>query len=255
MELQILGNSGGALKNSFSMASVINSHILFDCGTGLLNLSSELLPNITDVVLSHCHLDHTAMLPFLLDFKVGNSTNATVTVHCLEETAQTLRENMFNDHVWPNFEKIYVYDTPILRFNIIQPYEQFTIGRAKLTVLPVIHQVPTIGLCLHGEKENFVFIADLINAEPQFWDYINNLENFRRMVMEVSFPNSLEAIAKASYHLTPRNFKDLMDKHIPENTKMYYCHIKPRYIDNIIEEMRFLGEHVKPLGINQTFHL
>ncbi len=255
MKLKILGNSGGALKNSYSMSSLINNHILFDCGTGLLNISNETLPNITDVILSHCHLDHTAMLPFLLDFKVGNSTNASVTVHCLEETAETLRAYMFNDLVWPDFEKIYVYDTPILKFNIIKPFETFNIKAATFTPLPVIHQVPTIGLCLHGEHENFVFIADIIDAEPETWDYINNLDNLKQMVMEVSFPNSLEAIAKASYHLTPRSFKELLDTNLPKDIRLYYCHIKPRYMDNIIEEMRFLGEHISPLEIDQTIVL
>lgn len=253
MKIQILGNSGSGLFGAHSMSSLINENILFDCGTGLVNLDANKLTNITDVVLSHVHLDHTAMLPFLLDYKAGTAT-PTVTVHCLEETAKKLETHVFNGYIWPNFTKIIINGAPVLKYNIIQPYEKLNLGQVQLTPLPIIHQIQTIAICLHSPRENFVFIADIYDAEDKFWQYLANLDNFSQMVIETSFPNHMEKIAIDSYHLTPQMLQRLIQKTPPTVEKIYYCHTKPAFIPQIAQEINDLNDkRISPLQIGQVF--
>jgi cAMP phosphodiesterase len=253
MRFEILGSSGGALSKNHTTASLIDERILLDAGTGVFSLNERRLAKVTDIVLTHSHLDHTAMLMFVADYMV--SGGGRVAVHCLKETADAIRDGFLNDRIWPDMENIRVNGERVIQFNIVKPYKTFTAAGRKLTPLPVVHQVPTVAYCLHGKKENFVFVADLYDAESRFWKYLNDLPRFRRMTLEVSFPDGMEELATASYHLTPKMFKNLMSR-IPEKVGLYYCHVKPRYSREIRRQMRqVVGPRASPLKPGQVFLL
>jgi glyoxylase-like metal-dependent hydrolase (beta-lactamase superfamily II) len=61
------------------------SGILIDAGTGVGDLTFPELRVIDHVFLTHSHLDHVAMLPFLLD-TVGADRERPVKVHVQEAT-------------------------------------------------------------------------------------------------------------------------------------------------------------------------
>lgn len=252
MQLKILGNMGGSCLDSLSTAALINDNVLVDCGTGAQNLSIEDIGKIDDVILTHSHLDHTVMLFFLLECKIGKGG---VTLHCLQETADAIRRNIFNDDIWPDMEHIKVDGDSLLNIEIIKPYETVTIAGQRITPLPVEHAIPTNAYCLHGDKENFVFIADLIDAEDKFWDYLGRLENFNRMTIELSFPDRMRGIAEESRHLTPSSLAELMKK-IPSHVQIYYCHVKPQFQGEIMKEAeKILGDRAQPLQLGQVFDI
>ncbi|MCH9704699.1 MAG: 3',5'-cyclic-nucleotide phosphodiesterase [Proteobacteria bacterium] len=244
MKLKVLGSLGGISQNSYTSSVLINDHIALDAGTGLHRLTEEQILQIKDVVLTHSHIDHIALLCFLIDSHAmnGNST----TVHCLAETADALMECIFNNKIWPNMSNIVVNGKSLLSFNILKPYERTRINDIELTALPVHHGLPTTGYCLHGRKENFVFCFDMIDAPDEFWAYLKNLDHFSRMAIEISFANHLEELAKASYHLTPNLLHKLLAK-IPESVSIYYNHTKSN--QEIIQQQaeELMGNRVQPL--------
>ena len=251
MRLEILGNMGGSSYGCYTMSSLIDEGILLDVGTGVQNLSLTAMEKIKNVLLTHSHLDHTAMLAFLVDCQIGK--NPGLVVHCLQETADSIRKGIFQSDIWFNMEELFIDGKPIIRFNIIKPYEIVEINGRRFTPFPVKHAVPTLGYCLHGERENFVFIADMVGAEDKVWHYLGKLDNFNQLVIEVSYPDSMHQLSLDSFHLTPQTLEQYLKK-LPSHLQVYYCHAKPRYADRIAEEIsnRFKGR-VLPLECGQVF--
>lgn len=254
MRLRILGNMGGACKGAYTMSSLIDYDILLDAGTGAQMLSLAEMGKISDILLTHSHLDHTVMIPLLVDCKIGNDLPG-MTLHCLQETADSIRNGLFNSGMWVDMENIIINGAPLIKFNIIKPYETIDIKGRRFTPLPVKHAVPTLGFCLHGGRTNFVFIADMMDAEDDFWQYLNNLENFRDMVIEVSYPNDMEKLAIDSFHLTPTTLATQLGK-LPAKILAHYCHVKPLYAKTVETEISdtFKGQ-VVPLKQEQIFFL
>ena len=252
MQLRVLGSSGGACRDCYTMSALVDGHILIDAGTGVQKLSLAEMAAIDHVLLTHCHLDHTAMLCLLSDCRIGE---APLTVHCLQETADAIRHAFFKDSVWIDLEKTLVDDQPIARFNIIQPYQTLQVDGARFTPLPVVHAVPTVAYCLHGQRENFVYAVDMAHAEDRFWRYLEELENFHRMSIEVSFPNHLSSLAHDSYHLTPALLASCIQR-VPAGVKLYYCHTKPQFTEQIARQLHDLfGDRVVSLEQEQIFSL
>ena len=253
MRLRILGNAGGSCRGFYSMSALVNDQILLDAGTGVQRLGIGQVKKVEHVLLTHSHLDHTAMLFFLMDCQIG--AHPGLRVHALQETATALRKGFLNDKIWPDFENIKINGNAVMSFRYLKPYQTVELCGCKITPLPVRHAVPTLGFCLHGEREDFVFVSDIIDADAAFWRYLKSLKRLRRMTMEVSFPDSMAAVAKESCHLTPKSFAGLLKK-IPAGVEVFYCHTKPQAAARVGEEMRrHFGSSVKPLKRDDVFDL
>lgn len=64
---------------------LLDNDILIDAGTGVGGLSVEQLSSIDHVFVTHSHLDHVAMIPFLVD-TVGCLRSKPITVHATQAT-------------------------------------------------------------------------------------------------------------------------------------------------------------------------
>lgn len=250
MRLRILGCAGGAGGGHYTISALVNDAVTLDIGTGFHQLTLDEMGAVKDVLISHAHLDHTAMLCFWVDYHAIKGNN--VTIHCLQETADSIRTNFFNDSIWPNMENIMIGDKPAVHFNIIKPFQTVTIGEISITPLPVQHGLPTLAFCLHGDRENFVFCADMIDAPETFWQYLNTLDNFHSMTMEISFPNEMEKLAKQSYHLTPQMLEQLVTDKLPPTVNILYNHNKVCYVDTIQKQAAaILKGRIRPLVMGE----
>lgn len=251
--LKILGNMGGSCRDTYASAALIDDFALLDAGTGVQLLSLQEMLKIDHVLLTHVHLDHTAMLFFLMDCHIG--IRDSLQVHCLKETADAIRRGIANGETWPEVDKLKIDGKPIMEFNYLKPYEPVMLNGRLVTPLPVKHAVPTLAFCLHGANEDFVYINDILDAEPAFWEYLNALPQFRRMVIEVSFPDEMRKVAEDSYHLTPSMLAELL-KNLRDDVEVFYCHAKPQVADKIAAQVaaRF-GERVRALRQGEIFTL
>ena len=250
MQLKILGHDGSACCGHYTTSALINNNIALDIGTGFHQLNIEEMQAVKDVLITHAHLDHVTMLCFWIDCQVINGSS--VTIHCQQETAEIIRTHLFNNAIWPDMEQILVQNDAAVHFNIIEPFQTLTISGVSVTPLPVNHGVPTLGFCLHGDKENFVFCADMIDAPETFWQYLNQLDNFDRMTMEISFPNEMEEIARQSYHLTPKTLEKLVTTKLPETVNILYNHNKIYYIESIRKQAAtILNGRIQPLTLEE----
>lgn len=235
MRLKILGCGGNALADMYTTSALLDDKIALDAGTGLHRLQPYQILDVKDVIITHSHLDHIAMLSFWVDLHTINGSN--VTVHCLPETADALRSGIFNNNLWPNMENININNKPALRFNTVTPFETFTVADSvDITPIPVMHGIPTIGCVLHGEEENFVFCSDMIDAPDDTWKYLSRLDKFKRMSMEISFSDGMETIAEQSHHLTPAMLGELIKK-LPPHVQVLYNHCKLAHVEKIRQQV------------------
>ena len=72
--------------------------------------------------------------------------------------------------------------------------------------------------------QSFIISGDTY-INPTLWEEINNNKNIKSLIIECSFPDKLENLAKLTKHLTPsllaKEFQNLKRK-IPQNSQMIF---------------------------------
>ena len=66
MRVRVLGCSGAIAKDCRTTSFLIDGDVLVDAGTGVGDLTLEVMRGIKHVLLTHSHLDHIASLPLMV---------------------------------------------------------------------------------------------------------------------------------------------------------------------------------------------
>jgi ribonuclease BN (tRNA processing enzyme) len=87
------------------------------------------------------------------------------------------------------------------------------------------------------------------------WKEAARAKNLKAIIVDTSFPNSLEAIADVSGHFTPAQLHDDLAKaSVGSGVPIYVYHIKPIHRNKVISELRILGRrNVKILREGKTY--
>lgn len=234
MKLTVLGCSGGFGPGLHTTTLLLDEDILIDAGTGVGVLSQDAMSRIDHAFITHSHLDHVTSIPFLLDSVAGKRDKA-LTVYALEETIDALHEHLFNWKLWPDFTRIPNPEKPFLRFQPITLGETVELNGRKITALPAHHVVPAVGYLLDSGQASLAFSGDTINCQA-FWEVLNQVENLRYLLIEVSFPDEEKNIAIAAKHYYPSLLADQLPmlKHAAE---IYITHLGPDDQDRIMGEI------------------
>ncbi|CAN7407560.1 MBL fold metallo-hydrolase [Paraburkholderia hospita] len=75
------GSGGGIGAGLHTTAMLLESDVLIDAGTGVGDLSIEALSRIDAVFLTHSHLDHLCLVPFVAN-TVGQLRLKPLTISC-----------------------------------------------------------------------------------------------------------------------------------------------------------------------------
>lgn len=253
MMVEVLGCSGGVAKGFDSTCLRLGKNVLLDAGTGASKLTATEMLSIKDILISHSHLDHIAAICFITDQDIENRKEST-RIHALPETVASFRRFVVNEVLWPEIEKVVINGVQMVEMHTLVPFETITVDGLKITPFPVIHAVPTLGFCLHGEEYEMVFISDMINADKEVWEWINGREKLKYFISEAAFPNRLEEIARISKHLTPQMLEDVCLKLSQSGVEFYATHIKPLYHDAVSKELEDLKQvKIKVLEAGMVF--
>ncbi len=111
---------GAASRGSFLSTYVIDDVVAVDAGgLGLMgNLNAQF--RIRDIFLTHSHLDHIASLPIFLE-SVFESSERCVTVHASAATLESLRKDIFNGRIWPDFFRMSENGMPFVKAEVLEP--------------------------------------------------------------------------------------------------------------------------------------
>lgn len=201
MQIEVLGCSGGVGPGLRTTCLRLDGRALVDAGTGACDLDLDAMAGLTDVFLTHAHLDHVAGLAFIADNRFGR-TDVPLVVHALPEVIQTLRAHLFNWSLWPDFSVLPDADRPTLEFSAVRPGLSIRFGDLEVRPFPSQHTVPTVGYAFSGADGCFAFTGDTY-GDPAMWAALNALPRLDKLMIEVAYTDEQAEVGRVSGHLTP----------------------------------------------------
>ncbi len=235
MRIRILGCSGGIGAGSRTSAMLIDDDVLIDAGTGIGDLELDEIRSIRHVFLTHAHLDHIAGLPMLADSVFDPDFDMPLTVYAREETLRAVREHLFNDVIWPDFARLPSVEKPMLRYHVCSPGDTVRIGHRDFYAVDVMHSVPSLGFTVQNSGGAFAVSGDTKTNET-LWPVLNACDDLRVLVIEVSFPDEMEALANDAGHYCPRTLTRDLERLKP-SPEIWLTGMKPGEEDRILEQV------------------
>jgi cAMP phosphodiesterase len=240
LRVKLLPTSQGSDSQLQPLTSfLVNDCVAIDAGSLGLSLTHEEQVRVTDVIITHPHIDHTGGLPIHVAAAYA-ALREPVRVYGTREVIEPLRQHLFNEVLWPDFTCINLVDSerPSMEFHVIEEFAPFQVAGLRVTAVPVNHVVPTVGLSVEAENASVVFTSDTYKTDA-IWELANRLDDLKAVFVDCSFPNEFAWLAEASKHLTPELIVEEMRK-LASPVHVYAVHIKPSARDQVVAEVEQL---------------
>lgn len=229
MKLDILGCSGGIGKGLKTTTFLVDDTLLLDAGTGVESLTLEQMLQIRTVLITHAHMDHITGLPLMLA-TVFDQHQHPVDVYALPEVIEALEQHIFNWTIWPDYT-VLPEATPILRLHKVRVGDTLQAEGKSITVLPAEHPTPTAGYLISDSTNSFAFTGDT-GINDQLWPILNQQQP-DLLIIDVSFTDDVDELARLSGHLTPSHLAAQLDQ-FQHDCPVMITHLKPGFEDAIM---------------------
>lgn len=253
MKVKILGCSGSEAIGHNPPGFLVNDVMMLDAGTitAALTLGAQL--RITDVLISHTHLDHIKSLLFLAD-NIADRVTKPVKIRAIQPVIDAIRKHLLNNIIWPDFTKIPDAVHPVLTYAPMPVGKTVNIAGLKVKAVPMNHPVPAVGFLVSDGRSSFMYSADT-GPNEGLWKEAAKTKNLSALIVDTSFPNSFEDIADLSGHFTPGQLHDDLTKaRVGYDVPIYIYHIKPVHKKKVISELKALGrKNVMVLEEGKTY--
>lgn len=252
MRLKVLGSSGAEFPGFNPPAFLLDGTMLLDAGTIGSVLAEEAQWKIRNVLITHAHLDHIRSIPFLADNIIIRNNKHTVTVYGTKTVTDTIKKNLLNGSVWPDFTAIPNRKNPVIRLRNIQDGKRYKIDGYSVTAYAVDHSVPCTGYLVEDKKGRRLLYTGDTGPTGKIWRSADN-DPPHALIVEVSFPNRMRKTAIMTGHLTASLMKTELGKMKHPPGKILITHPKPQYLQAIRKEVGALGmKNIKILRDGQS---
>ncbi|HET6438069.1 MAG TPA: 3',5'-cyclic-nucleotide phosphodiesterase [Anaeromyxobacter sp.] len=257
MRIRVLGCSGGELPRHRTTCFLVDDGLAIDAGALTASLSLKELARVDDIVLTHSHFDHVKDVPLLADLLVGRRPDP-FRVHASTACARTLRESIFNGELWPDFTRIPDRQRPVIEIVSFPAQGRFRLGRQgryRVQTVPVNHPVESVGVLVSDGRTTIGVSGDTGPTEG-FWRAVNASRRVAALLVELSFPSSLQWLADASGHLTPSTLRGELEKLERNGVPVLLYHYKPAHLAELKRELaglRLANVRVLRQGEELTF--
>lgn len=243
MRVTIFGCTGGVAAELRTTCLMLDDDILIDVGTGAGDLTLSQMLRINTVFLTHSHLDHSGLLPMVADM-IGPRRDGALTVYARRETIATLKQDMFNFRLWPDYTVLPSPEDPYIVFHPIVVGQTVELSGRRITALPVRHAVPGLGYQLDSGKASFVFSGDTTYHDP-FWKALNDIGNLCYLMIETTFLNQNTAGAEAAGHMRPELVAQGL-RQLDKTVRLLITHMEPGNEDATMAEIQIAAGQFKP---------
>lgn len=223
MKMRVLGCDGGRGLGYYSTGLLFNDRYLIDAGTILSALTVDEALEISDIFLTHSHLDHLCELPYLLDATFGRRPEP-LRVHGQRETLEAMMAHLFNGVIWPDFSRLPSPDNGQFTLHEIEPGQEYRAGELSFLPIAVNHVVPTVGFRISDDNACVMFSGDT-GPMQRFWEIANASEQLRAVIVDLSFPNDEQPVADISGHMTATDVAEELAK-LHRDCRVYAFHYK-----------------------------
>ena len=235
MKVRVLGASGGCAPGCFPTSFLVDGRLAVDAGAVATQLSLEEQFRVSDVLITHSHLDHVRDLPLMLIN--GDRTKSPLRILSTAETLDAVKRHLFNKEMW--FEA-FTIPIPMIEATPVPVGQTTEIAGYRVTGFALHHTVQSTGWLLDDGK-SAVFIAGDTDQE----DCLARVSKFagsklKAAFLETSFPNAAKEFAKLTAHLTPEGLGRAA-KGLTPGVPLYVTHMKPGFEDKISAELASLG--------------
>jgi ribonuclease BN (tRNA processing enzyme) len=254
MRFRVLGCSGGELPRHRTTCFLVDGRLAIDAGALTASLSLAELTRVDDIVLTHSHLDHVKDVPMLADLLAGRR-RTPVRVHASPDCARSLREDVFNGRLWPDFTRIPTRAAPVVEIVPFRTDRPFRAGGLIFRPVPVCHPVESTGFVLSDGRVEVAISGDT-GPTAAFWGRVDAARHLKALLVEVSFPNDLQGLADVSGHLTPSTLHGELAKLARRDVPVLLYHLKPAYLARLRREvaaLRIPGVRILKVGDQFNF--
>lgn len=239
-DIKFLGTSGSKKEGHHSSCVQVTDTIVIDAGNLIHGLKDE-AKHIEHIFLTHSHLDHISDIAFLIDTYLIERTTP-IKIYGLKETLEALNEHIFNWSIWPDFKEISLIQSghKSIEYVELELGHEYQFEEASLKPIAMNHTVPTCGYVITKDNFSMLYATDTYICDT-IWDEVNTNLDIKSIVIDVSFPSSIQELALQSKHLTPKLLKEELTKLHRDDVTIYVTHIKPHYQESVERELEILG--------------
>lgn len=239
-EITILGAYGTKGESVETSSFLIDEQNVIDAGN-LLRSMGEKCAAIENIWLTHSHLDHIIDIAYVLDSYFAQRKKP-LRLRGLPETLEAIRTHFLNNQVWPDFSRIALLNQQEMSV-IYEPIEiakRYDLGNGTtMEAFKTDHTVPSCGYVVTKAQHAVAITADTY-ALDGLLELLESNRQIRSLVIECSFPNEMDLLAKQSKHLTPALLFGQINTLDSEQYRLYINHIKPLYEARISAEIAVL---------------
>ena len=239
MQLRVCGCHGGETRDAALTGFVIDGVLALDAGslTRALTLDEQLA--LEHLLITHSHLDHVKDLAFLSINRLGLAPQR-LRVHANRPTLDAARRYLLCEPLWLDTTVLLTPEDPVIELIEIVDETPFTVGPYRCLGVATNHPVPGSAFLVGDGRGTICFTGDT-GPTDRLWQVLNATADLRALIMEVSFPDELAAVAHASGHLTPRALAAQVERLVHRGYPILLTHLKPGYEAAIHAEVAALG--------------
>ena len=235
--IKILGAYGTKAKGFGTSSFYLNAKNVIDAGS-LLNTLEDSCTKIENIWLTHSHLDHISDIAYIID-NYFVQRKVSLNICALSETIKAIKEHFLNDIIWPDFSKISIdgSEKMVVTYQEIEFDVEYKIGKNEyIRAYETDHTVQSCGYIYKNENSSVIISADTHSLESTISE-IKRDRTITSLVVECSFPSSMNNLAKKSKHLTPNILFDKLKELETKDLNLYINHIKPQFLEEIQNEI------------------
>jgi cAMP phosphodiesterase len=234
VKIRILPSSPDAGHLQHLISFVVDDHLAVDAGCIGLCGSPASQARLTTVLLTHSHIDHVCSLP-IFAMNVLDSAGRGAPVSAPAAVIESLRQDVFNWRLWPDFTTLAIGGQPIVQLSPVEPRRPTTFGGLTVTAIPLNHPVPTVGYLVEDDRSAVLFALDT-GPTDEIWEVASRHPHLAMAFVDVAFPDDLGTLAEASGHLTPSLVREQVSR-LPPAVRKIAAHLKPAHYHRIVEEL------------------
>jgi cAMP phosphodiesterase len=255
MELRVIGCHGGETPKHRTSAFVVDDRLAIDAGSLTSGMDIKAQVRLEACVVSHAHLDHIRDLATIADNRCQADCEPLV-VAANRATIRALKRHFFNNLIWPDFSQIPTSHGPTIQYLELKPDRPTLVGGYEIVAVDVDHTIETSGFIIRGSDATIAYSGDT-GPTDGLWERLKKEPNLKALLMEVSFPNREQKLARASGHHTPRTLaRDLKKFGKPQDLPTLLYHIKPVFQAEVeLECAKLKGVNLTVTALGDQFVL